>query len=50
MYLQKKKTFDAQEELEKIKSSSCNKCKENETKIVELNQVIRSQWFGRSAQ
>lgn len=37
-----RKVFDAQEELEKIKSSSCNKCKENETKIVELNKVIEN--------
>lgn len=37
-----RKAFDAQVELEKVKSSSCNKCKENETKIVELNQVIKN--------
>ena len=37
-----RKAFDAQVELEKVKSSSCNKCKENETKIFELNQVIKN--------
>jgi len=37
-----RKAFDAQVELEKVKSSSCNKFKENETKIVELNQVIEN--------
>jgi len=31
-----RKTFDTQVELEKVKGSSCNKCEEHETKIVEL--------------
>jgi len=43
-----RKAFDAQVELEKVKSSSCNKCKENETKIVELNQVIKNFEKGRN--
>ena len=37
-----RKAFDAQVDLEKVKNSSCNKCKEHETKIVELNQVIKN--------
>ena len=37
-----RKAFDAQVELEKVKDSLlCNKCKEHETKIIELNQVIK---------
>jgi len=37
-----RKVFDAHVELEKVKGSSCNKCKEHETKIIELNQVIKN--------
>jgi len=29
-------------ELEKVKDSPCNKCQEHETKIIELNQVIKN--------
>jgi len=36
-----RKAFNAQVELEKVKDSSCNKCQEHETKIIELNQLIK---------
>jgi len=36
-----RKAFDAQVKLEKVKNSSFNKCREHESKIVELNQVIK---------
>jgi len=35
-----RKANDKNVELEKVKNSTCNKCQEHESKIVELNQVI----------
>lgn len=37
-----RKANDTNVELEKVKTSTCNKCQEPESKIVELNQVIKN--------